>query len=591
MNCNQFDIASEYRTLTDHFPNHGQRPVIGIAGNSGEHGCELARTYYRSVELGGGIPVIIPPTDNSVMLASLLDHLDGILLSGGGDINPLYWGQDPMPGLRTVNPERDGCELLLTRMAADRNIPLFGICRGIQVLAAALGGEIHQDLETCLPPGTRLIKHMQDAPRHAATHRVQAEEGSTVAALLGSEFAVNSFHHQAVSEPGPHLRVTARSADGIAEAVESCEGRPVMGVQWHPESFLEAGDRTMLPLFRHFVEQAATYRTARTIHRAILTLDSHVDTPTLLEKGTVRLDQRSENGQVDLHRLTEGGVDAVVMAAYLPQGGRSADELAEATQRAEQLITLIQDTVHHCNGATLAVSPKTVFQAKNVGKKAVLIGIENGYALGQDLANVERFRRMGVVYLTLCHNGDNDLCDSARNSRREHGGLSDFGREVIAEMNRTGLMIDLSHASEETFYATLQASNSPVVCSHSSARALCNHPRNLTDDQLRALAASEGVAQVTFYDGFLHDGGGATIDDAVRHILHMIDVAGIDHVGIGSDFDGDGGVTGLASEADMTLLTCKLLAEGLNAKSLRKLWGGNFIRVMSQVQYKGCVQL
>lgn len=590
MNCNQFDIAGEYRTLTDHFPNHGQRPVIGITGNFGEHGCELARAYYRSIELGGGIPIILPPTDNSVMLVSLLDHLDGILLSGGADLNPLYLNQDPLPGLHAINPERDGCELLLVRLATDRNIPLLGICRGIQVLAAALGGDVFQDLETCLPPGTRLLKHSQDAPRHVATHRVHAEEGSAVASLLGTDFAVNSFHHQAVSDPGPHLRVTARSADGIVEAIESREGRPVMGVQWHPESFTDTGDRSMLPLFRHFVEQAATYRSARHIHRSILTLDSHVDTPMLLEQGA-RLDQRSEHGLVDLHRLTEGGVDAVVMAAYLPQGGRSPEELAAATERTDRLIELIQQSVHHCNGATLAVSPKTVFQAKNVGKKAVLIGIENGYALGRDLANVERYRRMGVVYITLCHNGDNDLCDSARHSRREHGGLSDFGREVIAEMNRTGIMVDLSHASEETFYAALQASAAPVLCSHSSARALCNHPRNLTDDQLRALAAADGVAQATFYGGFLREDGEATIDDAVRHILHMIDVAGIDHVGIGSDFDGDGGVTGLASEADMTLLTCKLLAEGLNAKSLRKLWGGNFVRVMSQAQYKSSVQL
>ncbi len=590
MNCNQFDIAGEYRTLTDHFPNHGQRPVIGITGNFGEHGCELARAYYRSIELGGGIPIILPPTDNSVMLVSLLDHLDGILLSGGADLNPLYLNQDPLPGLHAINPERDGCELLLVRLATDRNIPLLGICRGVQVLAAALGGDVFQDLETCLPPGTRLLKHSQDAPRHVATHRVHAEEDSVVASLLGTDFAVNSFHHQAVSDPGPHLRVTARSADGIVEAIESREGRPVMGVQWHPESFTDTGDRSMLPLFRHFVEQAATYRSARHIHRSILTLDSHVDTPMLLEQGA-RLDQRSEHGLVDLHRLTEGGVDAVVMAAYLPQGGRSPEELAAATERTDRLIELIQQSVHHCNGATLAVSPKTVFQAKNVGKKAVLIGIENGYALGHDLANVERYRRMGVVYITLCHNGDNDLCDSARHSRREHGGLSDFGREVIAEMNRTGIMVDLSHASEETFYAALQASAAPVLCSHSSARALCNHPRNLTDDQLRALAAADGVAQATFYGGFLREDGEATIDDAVRHILHMIDVAGIDHVGIGSDFDGDGGVTGLASEADMTLLTCKLLAEGLNAKSLRKLWGGNFVRVMSQAQYKSSVQL
>ena len=190
-----------------------------------------------------------------------------------------------------------------------------------------------------------------------------------------------------------------------------------------------------------------------------------------------------------------------------------------------------------------------------------------------------------MVYITLCHNGDNDICDSARKSNREHGGLSQFGREVVKEMNRVGMMIDLSHASEETFYQTLELSTRPVVCSHSSCRALCNHPRNLTDDQIRAIAERDGVVQGTFYPGFLVENGEATIDDAVRHLLHLIDVAGIDHVGIGSDFDGDGGVRGLATAADYLNLTRRLLAEGINERMLRKVWGGNFLRVMSRVQY------
>ena len=186
--------------------------------------------------------------------------------------------------------------------------------------------------------------------------------------------------------------------------------------------------------------------------------------------------------------------------------------------------------------------------------------------------------------MTLCHNGDNDICDAASRSNNEHNGLSDFGYEVVREMNRVGMMADLSHASEKTFYDVLECSKLPPVCSHSSSRALCNHPRNLTDDQLRALAEKEGVAQATFYHGFLREDGQATISDAVAHILHMIDVAGIDHVGIGSDFDGDGGVPGLASEAEMINLTRRLIAEGLNNSQLRKLWGGNFLRVMSKWQ-------
>lgn len=215
-------------------------------------------------------------------------------------------------------------------------------------------------------------------------------------------------------------------------------------------------------------------------------------------------------------------------------------------------------------------------------------GIENGYALGSDLGNVARFKKRGVVYITLCHNGDNDICDSARRSHNRHGGLSAFGREVVKEMNRVGLMVDLSHAAETSFFDALAASSTPIVCSHASSRALCNHPRNLTDDQLRALSAAGGVAQVTLYHGFLRpdtDPQPATVADAVAHIMHFIDVAGIDAVGIGTDFDGDGGIPGCASASDLTELTLRPQAEGLTTAHLQKVWGGNFLRVMQLCQH------
>ena len=154
-------------------------------------------------------------------------------------------------------------------------------------------------------------------------------------------------------------------------------------------------------------------------------------------------------------------------------------------------------------------------------------------------------------------------------------------------MNRCGIMVDLSHAAETSFYDALQCSSQPIVCSHASSRAMCNHPRNLTDDQLRALAKVGGVAQVTFYHGFLRleeEGIPATIDDIVRHLMHMINVAGIDHVGIGTDFDGDGGVPGCACASELINLTRRLLAEGLTIHDLQKVWGGNWLRVMSEVQ-------
>lgn len=588
MFVNRFHIDDEVKAITSQFPNHQPRPIIGITANMGSKGNELALGYTRSIELAGGIPLIIPITDNRVLLTALLDRIDGLVLSGGGDVNPLFAGEDPIPQLHAITPERDYAELLLVRLAYDRNIPILGICRGMQVLAMALGGSVHQDIGVALGDAAT-VKHSQDAPRYVSTHSVSAEAGSLIARLMGECFAVNSFHHQAVDQSGPHLHITARSADGVAEAMESTERKSIIGVQWHPECYATEGDRTMSPLFRHFVEQCESFRTVRRLHRDIYTLDSHCDTPMFYGRGA-NLAARHPDVRVDMHTMTAGGLDAAIMVAYLPQGERSDEALAEATLRADNLLQQIRSQVKATAGVTLAYSAKNLFGAKAAGQKAIMMGIENGYALGRDLSNVARFRRQGVVYLTLCHNGDNDLCDSARRSNREHGGLSAFGRQVVSEMNRVGMMVDLSHASEETFYDTVALSTQPVVCSHSSARALCNHPRNLTDDQLRTLAAAGGVAQCTFYHGFLTDSGEATIDDAVRHIMHMIDVAGIDHVGIGSDFDGDGGVIGLQTPADYLVLTQRLMAEGLTAKHLRRLWAGNFIRVMSRVQYAGLKQ-
>ena len=292
-----------------------------------------------------------------------------------------------------------------------------------------------------------------------------------------------------------------------------------------------------------------------------------------------------------MHKLTEGHIDAVVMAAYLPQGERSETGHRNAGAKAYHLLGAIKAMVNETKNAVLAISPNDIFRAKNHDKRAVLLGIENGYAIGHDLANIELFRREGVIYMTLCHNGDNDICDSAVRSKNEHNGLSDFGREVVREMNRVGMLIDLSHAGEKTFYDVLNCSSVPVVCTHSCCRALCDHPRNLTDAQLQALAEKGGVIQITFYKGFLREDGKATIDDVVAHILHAIDVAGIDHVGIGSDFDGDGGVPGLASAAEMINLTRRLMAAGLNQSQLRKIWGGNFIHIMSQARFQGEIKL
>jgi len=562
------------------------KPLIGVTANFSEGQLQLAPGYFRSVEAAGGIPVIIAPKRMpNANMSLLLDRIDGLLLSGGADINPILVGEDPVPALHGINTERDLFELTLTRLAYNRQIPMLGICRGIQVLAAALGGTIMQDIATSLPH-TQLIKHSQDADRATATHFVEAVEGSRIADLLGKRFAVNSFHHQAVGQCGPRFRITAQSADGVIEAIESTEMKSIIGVQWHPECFIAEGDTCMMPLFQQFVNDASEFAQARRVHNSVLTLDSHCDTPMFFDQ-EVNLEHRDPKLLVDFPKMREGHLDVSTMVAYLPQGDCTPEASEAATAQAFKTLAEIEQRVAHAPGVVLAQHPAQLYRNKLEGKLSVMRGIENGYAIGKDLQNVEKFARMGVVYITLCHNGDNDICDSARRSSQRHGGLSAFGRDVVREMNRCGLMVDLSHAAETSFYDALQCSTTPIVCSHASSRTMCNHPRNLTDDQLRALAQAGGVAQVTLYHGFLRleeEGIPATVTDGVRHLMHMIDVAGIDHVGIGTDFDGDGGVPGCACASELINFTRLLLAEGLTIHDLQKIWGGNWLRVMQQCQ-------
>lgn len=580
-----FDSEADYRDVLNHFPNHGQRPIIGITANFGDKGAELADGYYKSIETAGGIPLIIPPTDNFSLLLSLLDRIDGLLLSGGADLNPLFLGEEPSAALGNVNPKRDRCELFLIRTAYDRQIPIFGICRGLQLLVAALGGTLHQDIDTEITDRTP-IQHNQKAPRTMASHTVEAEKNSIVAQILGERFAVNSFHHQAVADAGQKLCVTARSTDGIIEAVESNERKSIIGVQWHPECFILENNRCMVPLFRWFVEECETFRRATEIHRQVISLDSHVDTAEYIDKGC-NLEIRQENAQVDVHKLYEGKLDVVFMAAYLKQEARDDASLQQAKEKADRLLSGVKNFAEQNRNLQLALTPRDLFRAKSLNKKAIVPAIENGYAIGKDLSLLAHYKDMGVSYITLCHNGDNDICDSACNSRHEWGGLSDFGRKVVKEMNRLGIIIDLSHAGERTFYDVLDESKAPVVCTHSCCRSLCNHERNLSDAQLYALARKGGVVQITMYDGFLVNEGKATLDDFIEHLVYAIEIAGIDHVGIGTDFDGGGGVIGCNNASELINITRRLIEKGFHITDIKKIWGGNFIRVMSQVQYKG----
>jgi microsomal dipeptidase-like Zn-dependent dipeptidase/anthranilate/para-aminobenzoate synthase component II len=600
-----------YKDLNSTFSTKEARPVIGITGNYNQETCTLAEGYYQSVLKAGGIPFIIPPFYETDRLSELLDRLDGIIFSGGGDINPLLLGEEPIKELHSITPERDLQELLLARLAYDRQIPMLGICKGIQIINAALGGTNYQDIHTQME-GIR-IKHSQDQDRRYPSHQVSITDGSILAKLFGTELAVNSFHHQACKTAAPCLTVTAMSTDGVIEAVESNEFKSILGVQWHPETYILRNSTDMLPIFEWLIGESAEFKQAKKLHSKILTLDSHCDTPMFFPQG-INFASRDPKILVDLHKMTEGHLDASIMVAYLEQQERDEASLQNATAKANQILTQIEEMVaKNCTAVDIAYTPDDLWRLKRAGKRAIMLGIENGYAIGNDIHNVEAFRRRGVVYMTLCHNGDNDICDSARGNH-EHGGVSEFGKQVIAEMNRVGMMVDLSHAAEASFYDALQLSQTPIVCSHSSARALCDHPRNLTDDQMRALAKAGGVAQVTLYHGFLvkdsvdfnpncqlstvncqlstvncqlstvncqHE---ATILDAIDHLNHMVNIMGIEHVGIGTDFDGDGGIRGCASASELINFTRRLLRERYTEEQIQMIWGGNFLRIMKQVQ-------
>ena len=584
MSVDRFDVSGEFRALHGRYPVCGGRPVIGITANFADGKATLADAYYRSVLEAGGVPLLIPPYPEREALMETLSHIDALLLTGGADIDPRYMGEEPDYSLlHTINPPRDGQELLLAQLADARSLPILGICRGVQVIAAAFGGSVHQDIYAAL--GAQLLNHDQEpVERGVATHDVAFAAGCRLSAIFGSErLAVNTFHHQAVSRVPAGFEVAATSPDGVIEGIEATDGRSIIGVQWHPESFIMNGDWSMMPLFRWLVDEAALYRRVTELHKGMLTIDSHCDTPMLSATG-YRLDRRDDVALVDLHKMAEGLLDATTMVAYIPQGERDEEALGLAAAKADALLGWIEAGVAvNAAHVTLCSTPDELYRAKAQGKRAIMPGVENGYAIGRDLSAIEHLRRRGVVYMTLCHNGDNDICDSARGCG-EHGGLSAFGREVVREMNRTGMMIDLSHAAESTFWQVLECSEKPVVCSHSSCRALCDHPRNLTDEQMRALAAKDGVVQVTMYSGFLRKEGEATLDDFMAHLQHAIDVAGINHVGIGTDFDGDGKVIGCASASQLRNVTRELLRRGFAAADIEKIWGGNWLRVMRQVQ-------
>ena len=613
-----YDLDAHLAELYDHYPEGTSRPVIGIVTNFADQDVTIREVFHKQVIDAGGTPLLIPPTTDTQVIVNILNRIDGLLLTGGADVNPLWEGEEPIRNMGSINNKRDLSELLTTRLAYNRQIPIFAVCRGLQVLAIALGGKVQQHIYdpyiveeteekklarmksvTTLRPAK--LKHDQSASFNEPTHSIKIAPDSVLYSIYKQEkIFVNSFHHQAVSMPGKRFKVTAYAPDGVIECMESAEFKPIMGVQWHPEWLEEDGQK----LFKWFVNEADSFRTAKQLHTRILTLDTHCDTPMFFPQG-VDFAKRDPRILYDLHKMTEGHQDAVTMAAYLPQPRigetfsskidieglkRFNPELTDVlnnltpTSYADLIFNKIEKIVKDNNRyLSIARTPSDLYEDKRKGRKSIMFAIENGLALEGDLANVKYFAQRGVTYITLCHNGDNDICDSARGSNL-HGGVSKFGAAVIREMNRNGIMVDLSHGAEKSFYDALEISSQPIVCSHSNSKVLCNVPRNLTDDQLRALAKKGGVAHITLYHGFLRKEGTASVLDAIAHLEHAISIMGIDYVGVGTDFDGDGTVCGMADASEMINFTRHLLARKYSERDIEKIWGGCWLRVMAQVQ-------
>ncbi|MBQ9237656.1 MAG: membrane dipeptidase [Prevotella sp.] len=566
----QYSLSALTEEAYANFPEAKKKPVIGMTANHSDIDATIRDAYYKQVVAAGGVPVIIPPVTDADVVINTLEHIDGLILTGGGDYNPLWCGEEPSSKLHNINAVRDSAELLITRLAYNRQVPMLGICRGMQTLAMALGGHVEQDHVSD-------IKHSQDAERQEATHSVSIVKDSTLYNIYArEELVVNSFHHQVVDETGNFFRITAKAMDGAIEAMESSEHKSIMGVQWHPEWLGKDG----LPIFQWLVERAEEFRKAKLLHQQIITLDTHCDTPMFFHQNVDFL-TRDPRIKVDLHKMTEGHLDAVTMVCYMPQ---VHPDIESPKQYADYIFNEISNFVNKKpDYLAFARTPEEILQNKQAGKKSIVLGIENGLAIEDDIKNIEHFAKRGITYITLCHNGDNDICDSARGNNT-HGGVSPFGEQVIKEMNRLGIMVDLSHAGEKSFYDAMEISQTPIVCSHSNCRALCDHPRNLTDDQLRALAKSGGLAHTTFYPGFLQKSSEADILDAVKHLEHAISIMGIDHVGIGTDFDGDGGVPGMNDASEVINFTMHLLRRNYSDADIRKIWGGNWLRLMGEIQ-------
>ena len=363
-------------------------------------------------------------------------------------------------------------------------------------------------------------------------------------------------------------------------------------------------------------------------------MDTHADTPLRMIEPGFDLSERHNpldtGSKVDYPRMKEGGLDAIFFAAFVSQDIRDN----EGNERAKTLVlemidAVISSTEENSDLVGLALTPKDAYALERDGKRAIYLAIENGYPIGDDLANIELFFNKGVRYITLVHSSNNDIADSATDSSgAEHNGLSAFGEEVVKEMNRLGIMVDVSHASDDVFFDAIALSEAPIIATHSNARSVTEHQRNMSDEMLRLMAENGGVVQMTLLSSYLRDEPPnpersaaleelrssmknvgvmtpeeraerrsafneinekfptplATVKHVVDHIDHMVSIAGIDHVGIGCDFDGGGGIDGVFDASEVMNITIELVRRGYSEEDIEKIWGKNVMRVFEEVQ-------
>ncbi len=329
--------------------------------------------------------------------------------------------------------------------------------------------------------------------------------------------------------------------------------------------------------------KAETFRHAKRLMDRILSLDAHADLPNKYRRG-YELGAR-KNNQVSLQKMEEGHLSSQILISYLPQKELDAESSRKAFEKCDKTIDVIlSDIEKNKEWCGLARCREDAVRLKAGGRKAFFLGIENGYGIGNDLRNVRYFADKGVIYITLSHLYDNAICHSSTHSADTTLGLTPFGKKVVREMNRHGIMVDVSHTSSGTFWDCIKYSKAPIICSHSGAASVYRHDRNITDDQLRAISAKNGLVMVYVVQQYMGKMGEVGIDDMMAHLKHCIDVAGIDHVGISCDLDGGGGGWDANSDGDVINITVRLLEEGYSDSDIEKIWSGNFFRVLDEVQ-------